>query len=210
LSIEEHRHVTSGAATSLVHLERTDDEDAIILNLKQVDTIFKRFAGPEPNVSKTTTKVPASPPTGGGRERANSGTDLSKGIEVKDKLYEHETFKHTFYGKTAVEWLLDYTTAISKEEAVCICQEMVNSKYIEQVGEENGEGPPLFKTGNSALYHLTETGRAIAGWQSLDDSSASDDWMDGKIPKRKDVFSGDCVLTLLPVVHPFKREWHID
>lgn len=182
LSIAEHRHITSSAVASLVHLERTEDEDAMILNLKQVETIFKRFAGSEPNISKgSSIDIPPSPSTTGGRERVISGTDLCNGIEVKDRQYGHETYKHTFYGKASVEWFLDYSTAISKEEAFCICQEMVNSRYIEQVGEE--EGPSLFKSGNAALYHLTETGRAVAEWQSLDDSSASDDWMDGKITR---------------------------
>ncbi|KAG0239789.1 hypothetical protein BGX31_002499 [Mortierella sp. GBA43] len=179
LAIEEHRHITSNAAASLVYLERTDDEDAIIFNLKQVEMIFKRFAGPEPNVSKAIpTEAPASPPSSSGRERVSSVMDRGSGIEVKDRQYDNEIYRHTFFGKAAVEWLMDYTAVISKEEAICICQEMVNARYIEQIGEENWVGPSLFKTGNFALYHLTETGRAIAGWQSLDDSSASDDWMD--------------------------------
>ncbi|KAG0006561.1 hypothetical protein BGZ65_006629, partial [Modicella reniformis] len=174
---EESRRITSNATASLVYLERTDDEDAIILNLKQVDTILKRFAGPEPNVSNSILgDTPMSPANSGGRERTNSVKDLCNGIEVNDQQYENETYKHTFYGKAAVEWLLDYTAVISKEEAICVCQEMVNAKYIEQVGEENTEGPSLFRTGNSTLYHLTEIGRALAGWKSLD--STSEDWMD--------------------------------
>ncbi|KAG0062738.1 hypothetical protein BGZ89_010440, partial [Linnemannia elongata] len=117
LPVEETRHITSNATPNLVYLERADDEDAIILTQKQVDLIFKRFAGPEPNI---------------------------------------------------------------KEEAICICQEMVTGGYIEQIGEDRN-GSQLFRTGNYALYHLTETGRAVAGWKSLTGSrgsSINNDWMD--------------------------------
>ncbi|KAG9320170.1 hypothetical protein KVV02_001790 [Mortierella alpina] len=181
LPVEETRHITANATANLVHLERADDEDAIILTQKHVEMIFKRFAGPEPNLSRGT--GPGDSPlnsSSGGRDRMQSVPDLCNGIEVKDQQHNYDIYKHTFYGKSAVEWLLDYTSVISKEEAICICQEMVTAGYIEQVGEENRGGPSLFRTGNSSLYHLTESGRALAGWQSLDSSGSSinNDWMD--------------------------------
>ncbi|CAO3566587.1 unnamed protein product [Mortierella alpina] len=181
LPVDETRHITANATANLVHLERADDEDAIILTQKHVEMIFKRFAGPEPNLSRGA--GPGDSPlnsSSGGRDRMQSVPDLCNGIEVKDQQHNYDMYKHTFYGKSAVEWLLDYTSVISKEEAICICQEMVTAGYIEQVGEENRGGPSLFRTGNSSLYHLTESGRALAGWQSLDSSGSSinNDWMD--------------------------------
>ncbi|KAG0308392.1 hypothetical protein BGZ98_008102 [Dissophora globulifera] len=193
LPIEESRHITTNSASNMLHVERTDDEDAIILTLKHVDMIFKRFAGPEPNIVKSDVSTAGSggadsvTASGGssttsstsGRDR--SAADSSSGIEIRDQQLNYETYKQTFYGKAAVDWLLDNITVISKEEAICICQEMVSAGYIEQVGEENRDGPSLFKTGNSALYHLTETGRAVAGWKSLDDGNGNSihtDWMD--------------------------------
>ncbi|KAG0365342.1 hypothetical protein BGZ54_006648 [Gamsiella multidivaricata] len=184
LPIGESRHITANSATNLVFLEREENEDAIILTEKQVDIIFKRFAGPEPNTARTDpgadSPMSSMSSTAEAKYRAPFVMDLSNGVEVKDQQFNSETYKDTFYGKAAVEWLLDYSTVISKEEAICICQEMVNARYIEQVGEENTNGPSIFKTGNSALYHLTETGRALAGWKSLDDCCGSihNDWMD--------------------------------
>ncbi|KAF8923622.1 hypothetical protein BGZ58_002738 [Dissophora ornata] len=184
LPVEDTRHITTNATENLVHLERADDEDAIILTLKHVDAIFKRFAGPEPNMAKGDTNGSSgggadSASTFGsggswGRDRTPSATNLCNGIEVMDQQFNYETYKHAFYGKYAVEWLLDYAMVISKEEAIRICQEMVSAGYIEQVSEETRGGPSLFKTGSAALYHLTETGRALVGWKSLDDN----DWMD--------------------------------
>ncbi|KAF8976468.1 hypothetical protein BGZ46_008238 [Entomortierella lignicola] len=184
MSLDETRHLTTHSIANLVYLDRADDEDAIILGQDHVDTMFKRFAGPEPNVARfrdTTTNSSTS----GTRERTPSVTDLSNGIEVREQQVNDYTFKDTFYGKSAVEWLLDYSSVISKEEAFCICQEMVSAGYIEQIGEENTGGRSLFKSGNAAIYHLTDSGRAIAGWQSLDDDAngASNDWMDDRTSK---------------------------
>ncbi|KAF9582857.1 hypothetical protein BGW38_010658, partial [Lunasporangiospora selenospora] len=184
LPVDETRHITSNAVPNLVYLERAEDEDAIVLTTMHLDMIFKRFAGPEPNIAKPTVSPGDSPLSSSpnGRERVQSVTELCNGIEVKDQQHNYDMYKHTFYGKAAVEWLMDYTTVIGKEEAICIAQEMVTVGYIEQIGEENRVGPHLFKTGNGALYHLTEAGRAVVGWKSLIASSRSsinNDWMDG-------------------------------
>jgi len=186
LSIEETRHITANATPRILFLERTDDEDAIVLNHKAVDAIFKRFAGLRPNVIARVSDSPGEPSpltSSPGRDRVQTNIDRCNGIEVKDQQHNYDMYKHTFYGKAAVDWLLDYTTVISKEEAVCIAQEMVTARYIEQVGEENRSSQTLFKTGNSALYHFTELGRAVLGWESLirsRGSSINTDWMDGK------------------------------
>ena len=191
LPVDETRHITANATAHLVYLDRAEDEDAVIQSQKQIEMIFQRFAGPEPNVAKVGSPGSESPlnsASPGGRDRTHSVPDLCNGIEVKDQQHNYDIYKNTFYGKAAVEWLMDYSTVISKEEAICIAQEMVNAGYIEQVGEENTSGRgSLFKTGNSALYHLTEMGRAVAGWQSLVASSGSsinNDWMEGNASLR--------------------------
>ncbi|KAG0223177.1 hypothetical protein BGX31_008657 [Mortierella sp. GBA43] len=203
LSIDETRHITSNATPRILFLERSEDEDAIMLNHKAVDIIFKRFAGLRPNVvtrvsdsQGETSPLTSSP----GRDRVQVNIERCNGIEVKDQQHNYDMFKHTFYGKAAVDWLLDYTTAISREEAICIAQEMVTAKYIEQVGEEARNGPALFKTGNSALYHFTELGRAVLGWESLvrsRGSSINTDWMDdrGSVGTRENRFSSELLLS---------------
>ncbi|KAF9213884.1 hypothetical protein BGZ59_004668 [Podila verticillata] len=188
LSVEATRHITANATPRILFLERAEDEDAIVLNQKAVDAIFRRFAGLRPNVVTRLGDSPLDSPLSGSsqtRERTLSASDRCNGIEVKDQQHNYEIYRHTFYGKAAVEWLLDYTTVISKEEAICIAQEFVNAQYIEQVGEEYKNGPSLFRTGNSALYHFTEYGRAVVGWESLvrsRGSSVNTDWMDERGP----------------------------
>ncbi|KAG0249384.1 hypothetical protein DFQ27_000148, partial [Actinomortierella ambigua] len=188
LPIKDTQHITQNAVSSLFYLEREDEDDTIVYNQNTIDNVFKRFAGPKPNVmlrerSDSSGDTPQSPSNnagsgggggggGTGRDRTFSGTDRSLGIEVKDQQpHNYDVYRHTFYGKAAVEWILDFTTVISKEEAICICQYMVQRGYIEQIGE-NGRGDGLFKTGSSAIYHLTETGRAMAGWESLAERTA--------------------------------------
>ncbi|KAG0043637.1 hypothetical protein BGZ83_011195, partial [Gryganskiella cystojenkinii] len=189
LSVDDTRHITANATPRILFLERTEDEDAIVLNQKAVDAIFKRFAGLKPNTTAASSYAgspggdgPASSPK---RDRVQVNADRCNGIEVKDQQHNYDMYRHTFYGKAAVEWLLDYTTVISKEEAIRIAQEMVTARYIEQVGEEVGPGPSLFRSGNSALYHFTELGRAVVGWESFvrsRNSSVNTDWMDEKSP----------------------------
>ncbi|KAG0352009.1 hypothetical protein BG005_008487 [Podila minutissima] len=188
LSVEATRHITANATPRIMFLERAEDEDAIVLNQKAVDAIFRRFAGLRPNVVARLSDSPLDSPLSGAspaRERTLSASDRCNGIEVKDQQHNYEIYRHTFYGKAAVEWLLDYTTVISKEEAICIAQEFVTAQYIEQVGEEYRNGPSLFRTGNSALYQFTEYGRAVVGWESLirsRGSSVNTDWMDERGP----------------------------
>ncbi|KAK3833085.1 MAG: hypothetical protein JOS17DRAFT_683420 [Linnemannia elongata] len=165
LPVEATRHITSNATPRILVLERAEDEDAIVLNQKAVDAIFKRFAGLRPNVvSDGSFDGTASP--GRERDRVQANIDRCNGIEVKDQQHNYDMYKNTFYGKAAVDWLLDFTTVIGKEEAICIAQEMVTCRYIEQVGEEHRSGPALFRTGNGALYQFTEAGKAVLGWET--------------------------------------------
>ncbi|KAK3804858.1 MAG: hypothetical protein J3R72DRAFT_377437 [Linnemannia gamsii] len=180
LPVDATRHITSNATPRILVLERAEDEDAIVLNQKAVDAIFKRFAGLRPNVVSEGSLDGASSP-GRERDRVQANIDRCNGIEVKDQQHNYDMFKNTFYGKAAVEWLLDFTTVISKEEAICIAQEMVSCRYIEQIGEEHRAGPALFRTGNGALYQFTEAGKAVLGWDSnarSRGSSVNTDWME--------------------------------
>ncbi|KAF9931692.1 hypothetical protein FBU30_009753 [Linnemannia zychae] len=186
LPVDATRHITSNATPKILVLERADDEDAIVLNQKAVDAIFKRFAGLRPNVVPEGSVDGASSP-GRERDRVQANIDRCNGIEVKDQQHNYDMYKNTFYGKSAVEWLLDFTTVISKEEAICIAQEMVTCRYIEQIGEEHRSGPALFRTGNGALYQFTEAGKAVLGWDNQSrsrGSSVNTDWMEGSLQKR--------------------------
>ncbi|KAG0202564.1 hypothetical protein BGX28_004978 [Mortierella sp. GBA30] len=190
LSADDTKHITANATPRIMLLERAEDEDAIILNKKAIEAIFKRFAGLRPNVAARP-DVPGDPssltqsPGRDSRDRQQVNVDRCNGIEVKDQQHNYDVYRHTFYGKAAVDWLMDFTTVITKEEAICIAQEMVSCKYIEQVGEENRTEMALFRTGNSALYHFTELGRSVVGWESLvrsRGSSVNTDWMDERGP----------------------------
>ncbi|KAG9319981.1 hypothetical protein KVV02_008291 [Mortierella alpina] len=194
LSADATKHITANATPRIMVLERAEDEDAIVLNHKAIDAIFKRFAGLRPNVLASKHPDGDNTPQSPGRDlrdRLQINIDRCNGIEVKDQQHNYDIYKHTFYGKAAVDWLMDYTTVITKEEAICIAQEMVTCRYIEQVGEENRADTALFKTGNSALYHFTEMGRSVVGWESQvrsRGSSVNTDWMDerGQIGSRTD------------------------
>ncbi|KAF9918650.1 hypothetical protein BX616_007080 [Lobosporangium transversale] len=180
---EESRHITANATTSLLYLGRADDEDRLLLTKEHVESIFKRFAGSEPSMRKRNASgIPNANPavsSANGHDQAPPDDNICHGVDVRDQQYKEVVYKDMFFGKAAVEWLLEHTTVISKEEAICICQEMVAAGYIEQVGKEFSTGPSLFKACGSALYHFTRIGRALAGWGGTEDgNSVHNDWMD--------------------------------
>ncbi|KAF9958887.1 hypothetical protein BGZ65_001095, partial [Modicella reniformis] len=156
LSVDDTRHITAKATSRILFLDRTEDEDTIVLNHKTIDNIFMRFAGSQPNDLARLMDSPgeASPLTSNSsRDRVH--IDRCNGIEVKDQQHNYDMYKHTFYGKAAVDWLMDYTTVISKEEAINIAQEMVCVRYIEQIGEENR--PVGMAAGRFSTDHLLST-----------------------------------------------------
>ncbi|ORZ27247.1 regulator of G protein signaling domain-domain-containing protein, partial [Lobosporangium transversale] len=172
---EESRHITANATTSLLYLGRADDEDRLLLTKEHVESIFKRFAGSEPSMRKRNASgIPNANPavsSANGHDQAPPDDNICHGVDVRDQQYKEVVYKDMFFGKAAVEWLLEHTTVISKEEAICICQEMVAAGYIEQVGKEFSTGPSLFKACGSALYHFTRIGRALAGWGGTEDGN---------------------------------------
>lgn len=109
-------------------------------------------------------------------ESSDSKSDnRNLGIEVKERLHGARTCKYTFTGLAAIEWLLDLTTAINKDEATAIATEFVRLGYIENIRDDERPSSSdatdtLFSALKSTLYQLTGEGRRVAGWdQSWDD-----------------------------------------
>lgn len=92
---------------------------------------------------------------------------------VKEKnLIEYQ---HTFYGYQCVEWISEYTTATTREEAEMIAAEFVLFGWIQQIRDKADRSNKLmhdddviFKSAKSTLYYVTERGKKVLGWDEPD------------------------------------------
>ncbi|KAI9016554.1 hypothetical protein CLU79DRAFT_837606 [Phycomyces nitens] len=89
---------------------------------------------------------------------------------LKDKQ-AHE-YTYTFYGYQCFEWISEYTTVVSAEEALMIASEFVLYGWLVQILDKSDKSNSTrsnsnsFKTSKRAIYHVTERGRKILGWQT--------------------------------------------
>jgi hypothetical protein len=76
-------------------------------------------------------------------------------------------YKDTFYGYQCFEWISEYTSVVSKEEADMIAAEFVQYGWILQVLDKSDrelskkDNTILFKAGRRTQYYLTDKGRQI-------------------------------------------------
>ncbi|KAL1918458.1 uncharacterized protein VTP21DRAFT_3118 [Calcarisporiella thermophila] len=143
-------------------LDRDPEFDLVLLDQRRLGVIFRRFAGPSPNNSK-------APDDGDDSGSVASGeADRSRGIQVKDRQYFFKQYKNTFHGQGAVDWLRDFTTTISRDEANEIANEFVRAGLVEELIDLNelpGSGAGELVYTRTILYHLTEFGEQVAGWR---------------------------------------------
>ncbi|CAG8665845.1 1367_t:CDS:2, partial [Ambispora leptoticha] len=128
----------------LYFLERNPDNDSILLNKSAIEAVTSDSAS------------------------SNSSThekgDRNLGIELKDRQQNHKTYRHTFHGLPALDWLCDFTTAIAREEASKIANEFLRLGLIEPVPDKKSEKSHEIRFSRSTLYQVTDEGRYVAGW----------------------------------------------
>ncbi|KAI9310707.1 hypothetical protein BX666DRAFT_2003973 [Dichotomocladium elegans] len=83
---------------------------------------------------------------------------------------ELEEYQYAFFGYQAFEWISEYTTAATREEAELVASEFVLYGWISQVldksDRENSskDESVTFKMGRNTMYHVTARGRQVLGW----------------------------------------------
>ncbi|KAG2221593.1 hypothetical protein INT45_005167 [Circinella minor] len=81
-----------------------------------------------------------------------------------------EEFQYAFYGYQAFEWISEFTTAVTREEAEMVAAEFVLYGWIAQVIDRSDrdnsarDDTILFKMGRGTVYHVTSRGRSVLGW----------------------------------------------
>ncbi|KAI9244678.1 hypothetical protein BDA99DRAFT_566138 [Phascolomyces articulosus] len=81
-----------------------------------------------------------------------------------------EEFRYAFYGYQAFEWIIEYTTVVTREEAEMVAAEFVLYGWIAHVLDKSDrdnsmrDDSVVFKMGRGTVYHVTSRGRSVLGW----------------------------------------------
>ncbi|KAI9494327.1 hypothetical protein BDB00DRAFT_818740 [Zychaea mexicana] len=92
--------------------------------------------------------------------------DDAGGIDKKNL----DDFRYAFYGYQAFEWISEYTTVVTREEAEMVAAEFVLYGWIAQVLDKSDRDNSIrdesvvFKMGRGTVYHVTSRGRSVLGW----------------------------------------------
>src|SRR3954452_25297532 len=157
----------------LYYIERSPDNDSVALTKQCVESVFRRFAGTKPNIvnkDKDDDKEATSDTSSSGSFGENH--DRNPGIEVKERQFGNKVGKYSFHGIAACDWLCDFTTLITKEEAMKMATEFIRYELIEPLSEKSSESKKRsdkaessgFKCSKSAYYQVTEEGKRNAMW----------------------------------------------
>lgn len=127
----------------LLHLERRQGDDEIMVTRSVLEVLFRRFAGKEANIvkvseeelanqylqrwyTKTTDKAPGP-----------DEVDRGLGVPVRKVVSgEKGVAEYHFTANNAMLWLLDYTTAVGQDEASELAAQFVRYGLIELVSDK--------------------------------------------------------------------------
>nr|AAQ97625.1 Crg1 [Cryptococcus bacillisporus] len=194
---------TQPITMKLLHLERRSADDEIIITRSVIEVLFRRFIGRVPNLTKLNddeilahyysrfyTKASPLP--------AGETLDRSEGIIMRKPGAGEKTASsddYVFSARAAVDWMLDFTSATSIDEAAEILGQFVRYGLIAfvsdkgKIREENviisvrgggaggGAGAVMqeaeFRVTERAIYKVTKEGIAVAKWNEPTNNHAA-------------------------------------
>ncbi|CAG8436421.1 3833_t:CDS:2 [Diversispora eburnea] len=156
----------------LYFIERRPENDAIVIDRQNIESVFRRFAGTKPNYI-TNKDIDGVTNLDG---QHNEEIDRNLGIELKDRQINHKTYQYTFSGMAVINWLCDFSTLITKEEAMEIATEFIQYGFVEQISDKSNDAKKRsekadissFKCSKSIYYRIMTHGRQVASWDFHD------------------------------------------
>ncbi|KAL1902622.1 hypothetical protein Sste5346_001064 [Sporothrix stenoceras] len=164
-----------GHSTSqLVILERDSQTDKLVCDRGTIEVIFRRFIGVNGlNVKQSVNAADA--------DSLSDYRDGMTGVKVaSERKVSGKTYKDTFTGKAAVDWLMDCCTTVDRREASEIASLFAEYGLIEaiqhdRVFQSQVPSSHLFQPTKNAIFQLTAKGRDLFnGTSSRGRSSESD------------------------------------
>ncbi|CAK7228112.1 human AMSH/STAMBP protein ubiquitin specific-protease [Sporothrix curviconia] len=164
-----------GHSTSqLVILERDSQTDKLVSDRGTIEVIFRRFMGVNGLNVKTSVNAADA-------DSLSDYRDGMTGVKVaSERKVQGKTFKDTFTGKAAVDWLMDCCTTVDRREASEIASLFAEYGLIESIQHDRvfqSQVPTahLFQPTKNAIFQLTAKGKDLFnGTSSRGRSSESD------------------------------------
>jgi GTPase-activating protein SST2 len=154
---------------NLIILERDDVTDQILESGSLIELIFRRFAGPSPNLLHPGRHGSNSRDSAGSTSSEHSGSaeqvfDGYTGVVMRDGRRIGDVIYHNcFTGQDALNWLLECCTTVKESEARHLAALFFKHDLIVRCGFENRRGGERMIDVGS-YYVLTERGKRMAGW----------------------------------------------
>jgi hypothetical protein len=142
----------------LLHLERRQSDDEIVVTRAVIEILFRRFAGREPNISKLSNEqFDSLQPGSAARSVAASakehqdraagiplrkyaggvGVGVSvKGVAAAAAAAKSDAPELVFYASQAVDWLVDFAALVSREESCEMLAHFVRYGFIKVVQDK--------------------------------------------------------------------------
>lgn len=193
--------------SQLVSLERDNTTDKLQTDRSTMEVVFRRFVGVGGFNIKNNVNSADS----------DSLTDYRDGLTgvkmAAERKVGGKTYKETFTGKAATDWLMDCSTTVDRRETVEIAAYFVEYELMECIQQDRAymaqyPGSQLFQPTKHSIYQLTARGRdlingAVSRGRSSDHESQPRDLrVNEKLPRdsntqRLEKILGDPALRLL-------------
>jgi len=146
--------------TQLVILERDGQSDKLLTDRGTIEVIFRRFIGANgPNVKSSVSSADS--------DSLSDYKDGLTGVKMAaERKVGGKTFKDTFTGKSATDWLMDCSTTVDRRETIEIASLFVEYDLIEAVQQDRAHmmqypGHTLFQPTKHAIYQVTQRGKDL-------------------------------------------------
>lgn len=152
--------LASTTCAQLVLLERDQHTDKLIHDWGTVEVIFRRFVGTGGRNVKSSVTVADS-------DSLHDYRDGLTGVKMAaERKVNGKTYRDTFTGKAAADWLMDCSTIVDRRETIEIAALFVEYDLIEAVVQDRGyvsQSPAgtLFQPTKHSVYQLTQRGKDI-------------------------------------------------
>ncbi|KAK4171636.1 putative developmental regulator flbA [Triangularia setosa] len=144
----------------LVSLERDGQTDKLLTDRGTIEVIFRRFIGANgPNVKSTVSSADS--------DSLSDYKDGLTGVKMAaERKVGGKTFKDTFTGKSATDWLMDCSTTVDRRETIEIASLFVEYDLMEAVQQDRSHmaqypAHNLFQPTKHAIYQVTAKGRDL-------------------------------------------------
>lgn len=155
--------LVSTCMAHLVILERQAQTDKLVMDRDTIEVIFRRFIGTNGSNVKSSVNSADS-------DSLSDYRDGLTGVKMAgERKVGGKTFRETFTGKAATDWLMDCCTTVDRRETIEMASFFVEFGLLESLQQDrsymiSNPGSSLFQPTKHAIYQLTVKGKdAING-----------------------------------------------